>query len=174
VEWTVKYRQGHMARTFYDVLFITPRADRGLISVVYRYLAKRYHPDRDPSPAAAARMAELNEAYTTLSDPEKRARYDTSVGLRQAQPSVAPLGGDGRPTRAGGVNSTPETGPYGAAGPPPSTPVAKGRVLTFGRYKGWALNQVERFDRGYVEWLSRATMGRNYKAELDELLKRVP
>ena len=163
-----------MARTFYDVLFVTPRADRALISVVYRYLAKRYHPDRDLSPAAAARMAELNEAYATLSDPEKRERYDMSVGLRQAQPSVPPPGGDGRPTRAGGVNTTPETGPYGAAGAPPSTPVAQGRVLTFGRYKGWTLNQVDRFDRGYVEWLSRATMGRNYKAELDELLKRVP
>jgi curved DNA-binding protein CbpA len=119
-------------------------------------------------------MAELNEAYATLSDPEQRARYDVSVGLRQSKPSVAPLGGDGRPTRAGGVNIAPETEPYGTAGPPPSTPVAKGRLLTFGRYKGWALNQVDRFDRGYVEWLSRATMGRSYKAELDELLKRVP
>ena len=50
----------------------------------------------------------------------------------------------------------------------------KRQPLTFGRYRGWTLNQVDRFDRGYVEWLSRATMGRSYKTELDELLGRVP
>lgn len=164
-----------MARSFYDVLFISPRADRELILVVYRHLAKRYHPDHDPSPEARLRMAELNEAWATLGDSVKRAQYDVSVGLRLGQPaSAAPLWGDGRPTRAGGVNTTPETGPYGEAGPPPSNPLAKGRTLTFGRYKGWTLNQVDRYDRGYVEWLSRATMGRNYKSELDELLGRAP
>ena len=163
-----------MTRTFYDVLFVTPRADRELISAVYRHLAKRYHPDRDPSPAAAARMAELNEAYATLSDPQKRARYDVQAGLRRTEPAVAAPGGDGRPTRAGGAIATPERGPYGEAGAPPPTPMAKGRPLTFGRYRGWTLNQVDRVDHDYVEWLARATMGRNYKTELDELLRRAP
>jgi len=163
-----------MARTFYDVLFISPRADRELISVVYRHLAKRYHPDRDASPEAASRMAELNEAWATLGDSVKRAQYDVSVGLRQAQPSAAPLRGDGRPARAGGANTTPAAGPHGEAGPPPANPPATGKPLTFGRYRGWTLNQVDRYDHGYVEWLSRATMGRNYKTELDELLRRAP
>ena len=163
-----------MARTHYDVLFVSPNADRDLILVVYRHLAKRYHPDRDPSPAAAARMAELNEAWATLGDAAKRARYDASVGLRQLPASVSPVGRDGRPTRAGGANDSHEAGPYGEAGAPPANPPAKGRVLSFGRYRGWTLNQVHRYDQGYVEWLSRATMGRNYKTELDELLRRVP
>ncbi|MEX1296343.1 MAG: DnaJ domain-containing protein [Candidatus Limnocylindrales bacterium] len=163
-----------MTRTYYDVLFVSPRADRELIGVVYRHLAKRYHPDRDASPEAAVRMTELNEAWSTLGDPAKRAQYDISVGLRSAQSAVAPVAGDGRPARAGGANTAQDTGPYGEAGPPPANPAAKGRPLTFGRYRGWTLNQVDRYDRGYVEWLSRATMGRNYKAELDELLGRVP
>jgi curved DNA-binding protein CbpA len=163
-----------MARTYYDVLFVSPRADRELITVVYRHLAKRHHPDRDPSPAAAARMAELNEAYATLSDPEKRARYDARVGLRPVEPLVAPPGGDGRPTRAGGADPAAETGPYGEAGAPPPTPRAQGRPLTFGRYRGWTLNQVARRDHDYLEWLSRTTMGRNYKTELDALLRRAP
>jgi curved DNA-binding protein CbpA len=163
-----------MSRTFYDVLFVSPRADRELIGVVYRHLAKRFHPDRDPSPEAAARMSELNEAWATLGDPAKRSQYDVSLGLRRSKPAVAPRGGDGRPARAGGANTAPATGPYGEAGPPPANPPAKGRPLTFGRYRGWTLNQVDRYDRGYVEWLSRATMGRNYKAELDQLLGRVP
>jgi len=163
-----------MGRTFYDVLFVSPRADRELLSVVYRHLAKRYHPDRDDSPEAAARMTELNEAYATLSDPQKRARYDLEVGLRARDPAVTSSSGDGRPARAGRVSSTGADGPYGEAGKPPSNPPARGRPMTFGRYRGWTLNQVARYDHDYVEWLSRTTMGRTYKTELDELLRRVP
>ena len=161
-----------MARTFYDVLMISPRADRDLITVVYRHLAKRYHPDRDASPAAAARMAELNEAYAVLGDEDKRARYDERIGLRAAStPRVLP--GDGRPTRAGGANvDGGAAAPHGEAGPPPQTPRPSGRALTFGRYRGWTLNQVGRYDRDYLEWLSRTTMGRNYRQELDDLLRQ--
>src|SRR5262245_4264311 len=57
-----------MARTHYDVMMLSPAADGRLLTVVYRHLAKRYHPDVDPSPEAAARMTELNEAYSVLSD----------------------------------------------------------------------------------------------------------
>jgi DnaJ-class molecular chaperone len=163
-----------MARTFYDVLYVTPSADRELLSVVYRHLAKRYHPDRHSAPDADARMLELNEAYAVLSDPEKRARYDLQAGLRPSVPAVAPRSGDGRPTRAGSASSAPSPGPYGEAGAPPANPAAKGRALTFGRYRGWTLNQVQRYDHDYIEWLSRTTMGRTYKTELDALLRRVP
>jgi len=51
-------------------------------------------------------------------------------------------------------------------------PAPAGRPLTFGRYRGWTLNQVGRYDHDYLEWLSRTTMGRNYRRELDELLRR--
>jgi curved DNA-binding protein CbpA len=163
-----------MARTFYDVLFITPHADRELILAVYRHLAKRFHPDRDPAPAAAVRMAELNEAWATLSDPVKRARYDSDIGLGHTTPTAVTPPGDGRPTRAGRVGTAAPSGPYGEAGAPPSTPTAEGKPLTFGRYRGWTLNQVARHDRGYLEWLARTTMGRNYRTELDRLLRRVP
>jgi curved DNA-binding protein CbpA len=159
-----------MARTFYDVLMVSPGADRELITVVYRHLAKRYHPDRDGSPAAAARMAELNEAYAVLSDSAKRARYDERIGLRVVDtPQV--VAGDDRPLRRGGASAAAAAGPYGEAGPPPQTPAPQGSPLTFGRYRGWTLNQVGRYDRDYLEWLSRTTMGRNYKRELDQLLR---
>lgn len=163
-----------MARTFYDVLMVSPRADRELISVVYRHLAKRYHPDVDASPEAAARMSELNEAYSVLSNQAKRTRYDQHIGLITA-PSPAVAAGDSRPTRSGGLNtSTGLGGEHGEAGPPPANPAAHGRPLTFGRYRGWTLNQVARYDLDYIEWLSRTTMGRNYKQELDHMLRRRP
>jgi curved DNA-binding protein CbpA len=159
-----------MARTFYDVLMISSRADRDVITVVFRHLAKRYHPDKDPSPEAAARMAELNEAYGVLGDSAKRARYDEQIGLLVAdRPAVMP--GDSRPARRGGVNTSPQ-GVYGEAGPPPPNPEASGMPLTFGRYRAWTLNQVARYDHDYLEWLSRTTMGRNWRSELDELLRR--
>jgi curved DNA-binding protein CbpA len=155
-----------MPHTFYDFMMLSPRADRELITAVYRHLAKRYHPDKDPSPAAAARMLELNEAYATLSDREKRSRYDEVIGLEPAR------GADG-PGGANDPDGAEPALPYGEAGPPPANPEAVGSELTFGRYRGWTLNQVGRYDRDYLEWLSRTTMGRNYREELDELLRRL-
>ena len=168
-----------MARTHYDVLMLSPAADRELISAVYRHLAKRYHPDRDDSPAAAARMTELNEAYAVLRDAGKRRRYDERMGIREPAGPV-PLGVD----RSGGVGGATADSPigdvsagtfergYGSAGAPPPNPAPSGQPLTFGRYRGWTLNQVGRHDRDYLEWLSRTTMGRIYKDELTELLRR--
>ncbi len=169
-----------MARTFYETLMVSPKADRELIGVVYRHLAKRFHPDLDPSPAAAARMAQLNEAYAVLSDPAKRARYDQSMGLASmglaSADTPSPLPGDGRATRSGGANMAAGAAAdgHGEAGPPPANPPPSGRPLTFGRYRGWTLNQVGRYDHDYLEWLARTTMGRNFKRELDELLRRAP
>jgi curved DNA-binding protein CbpA len=160
-----------MARSHYDVMMLSPAADGRLITVVYRHLAKRYHPDLDPSPAAAARMAELNEAYAVLSDRERRARYDESLGLGSrpvpTDDATATSSASQSPVGDGGAVS-----PYGEAGPPPLNPAPSGSRLTFGRYRGWALNQVGRVDRDYLEWLARTTLGRNYRLELEELLRR--
>jgi DnaJ-class molecular chaperone len=169
-----------MARTHYDVLMVLPAADRELITIVYRHLAKRYHPDHDGTPEAARRMVELNEAYAVLGDAVKRAQYDRGLGLAASPGVVAGAGdgagaaGDGRPARSGLASPSTDTGPYGEAGPPPRTPLAQGRPLTFGRYRGWTLNQVDRFDHGYIEWLARTSMGRTFKQELDQLLRRAP
>jgi curved DNA-binding protein CbpA len=158
-----------MRRTLYEVLMVHPRADEDVIAAVYRHLAKRYHPDRDPAPEAQARMAELNEAYEVLKDPDKRARYDEILSATGGDDSLR----DATPReRAAATEADPVLGRFGEAGPPPSTPLPSGSVLTFGRYRGWSLNQVARFDRDYLEWLHRTPTGRNYKQELDALLRR--
>lgn len=46
------------------------------IKKAFRKLARKYHPDVSKEPNAEARMKEVNEAYTVLSDVEKRAAYD--------------------------------------------------------------------------------------------------
>jgi hypothetical protein len=58
---------------------------------------------------------------------------------------------------------------YGAAGPPPGRP--SGTVLTFGRYAGWSMGEIARADLEYLEWLDRAPIGRNYRDEIDQLLR---
>ena len=50
----------------------------GDIKRAYRRLARRYHPDINPGDRmAAAQFRQIAEAYETLSDPERRRRYDT-------------------------------------------------------------------------------------------------
>jgi curved DNA-binding protein CbpA len=159
-----------MARTHYDVMMLSPAADGRLVTVVYRHLAKRYHPDLDPSPEAAARMAELNDAYEVLGDRERRARYDATLGIETRHPAGAARVPAQPREPAEGPASVPAE--YGEAGPPPANPEPSGSRLTFGRYRGWALNQVGRVDRDYLEWLSRTTLGRTYRQELETLLRQ--
>ena len=59
---------------------------------------------------------------------------------------------------------------FGAAGQPPGNP--SGTVLNFGRYAGWSLGEVARKDLEYIEWLDRAPIGRNYREEIDQILRR--
>ncbi|MEU6096878.1 J domain-containing protein [Streptomyces sp. NPDC047079] len=65
-----------MARDFYEVLGVPRNADRDEIQRAYRSLARKYHPDVNKDPAAEDRFKEINEAFSVLSDPEQRARYD--------------------------------------------------------------------------------------------------
>jgi curved DNA-binding protein len=65
-----------MARDFYEVLGVARTADRDEIQRAYRTLARRYHPDVNKDPRAEERFKEVNEAFSVLSDPEQRARYD--------------------------------------------------------------------------------------------------
>ena len=44
-------------------------------------------------------------------------------------------------------------------------------MLNFGRYAGWSLGEVARHDLEYIEWLDRAPIGRNYRQEIDEILR---
>ncbi|MFE2875938.1 DnaJ C-terminal domain-containing protein [Streptomyces roseus] len=65
-----------MARDFYEVLGVPRTADRDEIQRAYRALARRYHPDVNKDPQAEERFKEVNEAFSVLSDPDQRARYD--------------------------------------------------------------------------------------------------
>ena len=64
-------------RDYYEVLGVPRDADEAAIKKAYRALAKKYHPDANPGDAAAAeKFKEASEAYSVLSDPQKRQQYD--------------------------------------------------------------------------------------------------
>ncbi|MFC3691398.1 molecular chaperone DnaJ [Chenggangzhangella methanolivorans] len=67
-----------MSRTcFYETLEVERTVSDGELKAAYRKAAMRWHPDRNPGDAGAeARFKELNAAYDTLKDPQKRAAYD--------------------------------------------------------------------------------------------------
>ncbi|MGW1558046.1 DnaJ C-terminal domain-containing protein [Streptomyces sp. NPDC002144] len=65
-----------MARDFYEVLGVPRDADKDEIQRAFRKLARRYHPDVNKDPEAEERFKEINEAFSVLSDPDQRARYD--------------------------------------------------------------------------------------------------
>ncbi|HVX54807.1 molecular chaperone DnaJ [Nocardioides sp.] len=60
----------------YELLGVSRDADDATIKKAYRKLAREYHPDVNPDPAAQERFKEVSHAYEILSDPQKRAAYD--------------------------------------------------------------------------------------------------
>lgn len=68
--------------SYYAQLGLHPSASPIEIRRAYRELSKRYHPDTTDLPPAIAtpKFQQLNEAYATLSNPERRLAYDYKIG----------------------------------------------------------------------------------------------
>lgn len=64
-------------KDYYDVLGVQKNSTEQEIKKAFRNLAKKYHPDKNPNDKEAEeKFKELNDAYETLSDNEKRNHYD--------------------------------------------------------------------------------------------------
>lgn len=62
---------------YYEILQISPNAEQETIQRVFRLFARRFHPD-NAATGHEDRFRLIQEAYQTLSDPEKRAKYDVA------------------------------------------------------------------------------------------------
>ncbi|KAF6815680.1 tetratricopeptide [Colletotrichum sojae] len=69
-------------KDYYKILGVDKNADDNQIKKAYRKLAIIHHPDKNPNDEQAAeRFKDIGEAYETLSDSQKRARYDSGEDL---------------------------------------------------------------------------------------------
>jgi DnaJ-class molecular chaperone len=157
-------------RTYYQVLMVDPSADRDIIGAVHRRLAQRYHPDRDPSPEARQKMLHINEAWDVLKDADRRAHYDGELRQRRDRRSSDRFVRRPADFVTGSSSTWAHASPYGEAGPPPKGQ-AQGPVLDFGRYRGWSLGQIAARDHDFLLWLERSPTGRQYRAEIADLLR---
>ena len=75
---------------YYKILQVHPSAEHEVIDAAFRRLAKKYHPDVDPSPQATEKMKKINTAHDVLSDSVKRQDYHQEWLRRQRKPPPTP------------------------------------------------------------------------------------
>jgi curved DNA-binding protein CbpA len=180
----------------YKTLQVDSEAEDEVIAAAYRRLARKYHPDVATSAESAQRMAALNAAWEQIGDPARRAAFDRERAIQTAMARRGDAGAgagpaversaarsptppetisrdwtSGRSSVGGGYDASMRTADgAGAAGPPPGNP--SGSVLNFGRFVGWSLGEIARTDIEYIEWLDRTPIGRQYRDEVDAILRR--
>lgn len=155
----------------YRTLGVSSDAPDSEIRKAYHARARRLHPDV-VGEAGLDEMRELNQAWSLLKDPERRATFDAGHGHRRTG------GGDSDSSNQGASAGAAQGGSRdfgsqprwtGAAGPPPGRPW--GSVLNFGIYAGWSLGEIGRRDRGYLAWLRDRPEGKALRTEIERLLE---
>lgn len=68
-------------KNYYEILEVNEKASSETISKVYKFLAKKYHPDANPDnkQESEEKFKEISEAYEVLSNQEKRKEYDKEL-----------------------------------------------------------------------------------------------
>ena len=139
----------------YDALGVGTDADRPAIQAAYRRLARLHHPDFGGNQSD---MARLNEAWDVLSDPHQRAVYDARMLASRFKGEAAAAGLTPLAAAAERRRQTSDMRNPGET------------VLDFGRYAGSSLAELAKIDPDYLEWLSRAPIGRAHRGEIDAVL----
>lgn len=80
-------------KNYYILLGVTSTASFDELKAAYRELAKKYHPDKNPNNKTAEEyFKEIQQAYTILSNPEKRKKYDLKLSYGSGYARQKPFG----------------------------------------------------------------------------------
>ena len=144
---------GHVhqgVRNAYEVLQVRPDAHNLVTRAAYRALAGLHHPDTNSAAGAERLMAELNAAYEAVRTPNRRELYD-------------------RMLKAAASVETPTSRPAGRAHRQKQTDQAA-KIVDFGRYAGWTIEDLARHDPDYLRWLKRHSSGIRYRQRIEAVL----
>ncbi len=79
--------------TYYEILEVSRMASKEVITKAYKVLVRKYHPDLEQDEKkkdeAKEKMVRINEAYETLSDDEKRKKYDDTIAIIEENGRIA-------------------------------------------------------------------------------------
>jgi len=112
-------------RDYYEVLGVAKNAAEDEIKKAYRKLAMKHHPDRnqgDEAKKAEEKFKEAKEAYEMLTDPQKRAAYDSTATPASTRAWAAaarvPRASVALPKRSATSSATSSAVPAGSAAAP--------------------------------------------------------
>ena len=79
--------------TYYEILEVSRMASKEVITKAYKVVVRKYHPDlgqdKGKKEEAKEKMVRINEAYETLSDDEKRKKYDDTIAILEEKERIA-------------------------------------------------------------------------------------
>ncbi|OIP98448.1 hypothetical protein AUK40_01515 [Candidatus Wirthbacteria bacterium CG2_30_54_11] len=121
-------------KNYYKILEVQKNATEDQIRDSFHLLAQKYHPDRNPGDEGAkGKFQEINEAYQTLKDPQKKTVYDFDLRKYEEQGSVPPpAAGSARPGFDDSAYKSPEYSQNGGkVRKPRKIPLWLRRILDF-------------------------------------------
>jgi len=118
-----------LQRNYYEVLGLPPGATTDQIKKKYRELARQFHPDVVSDKAMGQRVfSQINQAYSILGNPERRAQYNDTLQYLAAPAAAAPA------TKAAPVAAQ--------AAPPPVKPISPVKAQAFAEMLSRAENAI--------------------------------
>lgn len=160
--------------THYDNLKVTRNAPQEIIRAAYKTLSQKFHPDRNPGNADAARiMSIINASHAVLSDPNKRRAYDQWLAQQelmatQTTPSNSRPSPPPRPAPRPTPRPTPRPAPDPAPRPAPELgPIIKINVdgVLLHALRHWAL-YISLLIIGFFVWAGTTATPSSLQAEL--------